>query len=250
MARPRGVRRAARCPGPPQPMRGGAGRNDAAGTATTYADVVPRRDAHPVPLGSTSRRPRSAWDDAIDRHRLASPTGRTSRLRHGQHVAPEAVHHKGLGSTETGGPTGRRGGSGPPVLITRADEGHGRPVGRGVRDRFRNAGPAPLRVHDVVVAPLRTSGERITPIFGRPRPPYANDPGVSIHRGRPSGPVARESVPTRFHAMPGTHFGHPVFPGSHPCPCRHRTRPGAGRTRQKYWSEKLSSTCPTPAWPG
>lgn len=34
------------------------------------------------------------------------------------------------------------------------------------------------------------------------------------HRGRPSGPVARESVPTRFHAMPGAHFGHPGFRGS------------------------------------
>lgn len=62
--------------------------------------------------------------------------------------------------------------------------------------------------------PLRTSGEGITPCFGRPGPPYSNDPGVSIHRGRPSGPVARESVPTRFHAMPGAHFGHPVFRGS------------------------------------
>lgn len=64
------------------------------------------------------------------------------------------------------------------------------------------------------LAPTSGTGEWITPCFGRPRPPYSNDPGVSIHRGRPSGPVARESVPTRFHAMPVAHFGHPVFRGS------------------------------------
>ncbi|SOD68649.1 hypothetical protein SAMN06272781_1695 [Streptomyces sp. 1222.2] len=49
--------------------------------------------------------------------------------------------------------------------------------------------------------------------FGRRRNGSRRPPTTpaSTHRGRPSGPVARESVPTRFHAMPGSPFGHPAF---------------------------------------
>lgn len=161
--RPRGVRREARCPGlvPPQPMRGGGGRNSAAGTPTTYPDAVPVA-THTLPLSDPPAGTRSARDDAVDRHRLASPTGPTRRLRHGQHVAPEFRSPQRLGPTETGEAdrsAGRVRALGPDHRG--ADGGRWRLVGRGVRaDRFQNADPAPCRVHDAVAAPLRTSAER------------------------------------------------------------------------------------------
>lgn len=183
-----------------------------------HPDYVSRRGArsntHPAPLGSTSRQPRWAWDDAVDRHRLASPTGPTSRLRHGQHVAPNSVHHKGLGPTETGGGRPVSGpGLGPPDLIT------GRPTvavaGWSVAVFAQTASRMPILRHVGSTTPWpRHSGHRRNDhtVLGRVR--RASTTPAYTHRGRPSGPVARESVPTRFHAMPGAHFGHPVFRGS------------------------------------
>ncbi len=174
-------------------MRGGGGRNGAAGTPTMCPDDVSRRvarsNAHPAPLGSTSRQPRSACDDAVDRHRLASPTGPTSRLRHGQHVAPEFRSPQGAWADgDRGKPTGQRARSGPPdvavvgwsVAVVRAD-------------RFQNADPAPCRVHDAVAAPLRTSAQRSRPagraasaMLQRPRPMHTGValPDRSHARGR------------------------------------------------------------------
>lgn len=53
------------------------------------------------------------------------------------------------------------------------------------------------------------------------------------HRGRPSWPVARESVPTRFHAMSGAHFGHPVFRGSRATGGRAMRSIAQGRCRRR-----------------
>lgn len=193
--RPRGVRRAARCPGPvsPQPMRGGGGRNGAAGTPTTSPDAMPVA-THTLPLSDPPAGNR-------DQRGTTQSTGTGSHRRPAQRAdcamgsmsPPHSLHHKELGPTETGG--GRQV-SGHRVWAT----------GRGVRaDRFQNADPAPCRAHDAVAPPLRTSAERSR------RP--ATTPAYT-HRGRPSGPVARESVPTRFNAMPGAHLGHPVSRGS------------------------------------
>lgn len=116
--RPRGVRRAARCPGlvAPQPMRGGGGRNGA-GTRRRIPTRCPWQRT-PCPSRIHQQATAISWDDAVDRHRLASPTGPTSRLRHGQHVAPAFPSPQGAWAYgDRGKPTGQRAGSGPPDAV-------------------------------------------------------------------------------------------------------------------------------------
>lgn len=91
-----------RCPpgGPvPRPRRTAAG----AGGADRTAPALP-----------APRQRRAAWHDAVDRLRLASPTGPTRRLRHGRHVAPDIGHHKSHG--RRGRATPEAGGTGHALL--------------------------------------------------------------------------------------------------------------------------------------
>jgi hypothetical protein len=77
-------------------------------------------------------------------------------------------------------------------------------VASGLR-RFRSAASRPRR--SPRTSGMDHAGVRPTPVGGTATTP------AYTHRGRPSGPGARESVPTRFHAMPGAHVRHQVFSG-------------------------------------
>jgi len=129
----------------------------AAGTAPTPPASRPRIPVWcpgathtPALLDPLGRQRRSARHDAVVRHRLASPSGPTSRLRHGWHVAPERRSPQGAWfEGDIGTSAGEWVRLGVLVLIEWADGGHGR-VGPVVlqRPRRRHTGVAlPGRSH-------------------------------------------------------------------------------------------------------
>lgn len=89
-------------PVPPQPMRGGGGRNGAAGTPTTYPDAVPVA-THTLPLSDPPAGNR-------DQRGTTPSTGTGSHRRPvlradcamGSMSPPNSVHHKGVGRRRQG----------------------------------------------------------------------------------------------------------------------------------------------------